>query len=111
MWSVMWYPHRLPYETRAPKGTLAVLRDLTPFSPGYPSLPITHCRFFIIKESFLLYYSESERKSFESNKYFNIHPKVRQPCPKATVGEGPVGMSGDGRGISVVLLLSSQKAG
>uniref|UniRef100_A0A8C0IW25 Pleckstrin homology and coiled-coil domain containing D1 n=2 Tax=Chelonoidis abingdonii TaxID=106734 RepID=A0A8C0IW25_CHEAB len=32
-------------------------------------------RFFIIKESFLLYYSESEKKSFESNKYFNIHPK------------------------------------
>ncbi|KAK7810705.1 hypothetical protein U0070_013756 [Myodes glareolus] len=31
--------------------------------------------FFIIKESFLLYYSESERKSFETNKYFNIHPK------------------------------------
>uniref|UniRef100_A0A2K5CYV3 Pleckstrin homology and coiled-coil domain containing D1 n=1 Tax=Aotus nancymaae TaxID=37293 RepID=A0A2K5CYV3_AOTNA len=32
-------------------------------------------RFFIIKESFLLYYSESEKKSFETNKYFNIHPK------------------------------------
>ncbi|NXI43878.1 PLHD1 protein, partial [Galbula dea] len=32
-------------------------------------------RFFIIKESFLLYYAESEKKSFESNKYFNIHPK------------------------------------
>ncbi|XP_032261302.1 pleckstrin homology domain-containing family D member 1 isoform X2 [Phoca vitulina] len=32
-------------------------------------------RFFIIKESFLLYYSESEKKNFESNKYFNIHPK------------------------------------
>ncbi|XP_023611638.1 pleckstrin homology domain-containing family D member 1 isoform X3 [Myotis lucifugus] len=32
-------------------------------------------RFFIIKESFLLYYSESEKKSFETNKHFNIHPK------------------------------------
>ncbi|NXK97127.1 PLHD1 protein, partial [Formicarius rufipectus] len=32
-------------------------------------------RFFIIKESFLLYYAENEKKSFESNKYFNIHPK------------------------------------
>uniref|UniRef100_A0AAA9TVA1 Pleckstrin homology and coiled-coil domain containing D1 n=1 Tax=Bos taurus TaxID=9913 RepID=A0AAA9TVA1_BOVIN len=32
-------------------------------------------RFCIIKESFLLYYSESEKKSFETNKYFNIHPK------------------------------------
>lgn len=37
-------------------------------------------RFFIIKESFLLYYAESEKKSFESNKYFNIHPKVRSIC-------------------------------
>ncbi|KAM4690032.1 pleckstrin homology domain-containing family D member 1 isoform 2-T2 [Rhinophrynus dorsalis] len=32
-------------------------------------------RFFIIKDSFLLYYSESERRNFESNRYFNIHPK------------------------------------
>ncbi|KAM9708108.1 pleckstrin homology domain-containing family D member 1 isoform 2-T3 [Menidia menidia] len=32
-------------------------------------------RFFIIKDSFLLYYAESEKKSFESNRYFNIHPK------------------------------------
>uniref|UniRef100_A0A8C5QP44 Pleckstrin homology and coiled-coil domain containing D1 n=1 Tax=Leptobrachium leishanense TaxID=445787 RepID=A0A8C5QP44_9ANUR len=32
-------------------------------------------RFFIIKDSFLLYYGESERRSFESNRYFNIHPK------------------------------------
>ncbi|XP_043929935.1 pleckstrin homology domain-containing family D member 1 isoform X2 [Protopterus annectens] len=32
-------------------------------------------RFFIIKDSFLLYYSENERKNFESNRYFNIHPK------------------------------------
>uniref|UniRef100_A0A8C6XV35 Pleckstrin homology and coiled-coil domain containing D1 n=1 Tax=Naja naja TaxID=35670 RepID=A0A8C6XV35_NAJNA len=32
-------------------------------------------RFFIIKESFLLYYAESEKKNFENNRYFNIHPK------------------------------------
>ncbi|XP_072284489.1 pleckstrin homology domain-containing family D member 1 [Pyxicephalus adspersus] len=32
-------------------------------------------RFFIIKDSFLLYYSENERRNFESNRYFNIHPK------------------------------------
>uniref|UniRef100_A0A673IWI4 Pleckstrin homology domain-containing family D member 1-like n=1 Tax=Sinocyclocheilus rhinocerous TaxID=307959 RepID=A0A673IWI4_9TELE len=32
-------------------------------------------RFFIIKESFLLYYAENEKKSFETNRYFNIHPK------------------------------------
>jgi len=37
-----------------------------------------HNRFFIIKESFLLYYAENEKKSFETTKYFNIHPKVRQ---------------------------------
>ncbi|RXM97018.1 RNA-binding protein 25, partial [Acipenser ruthenus] len=33
-------------------------------------------RFFIIKDSFLLYYAENEKKNFETNKYFNIHPKV-----------------------------------
>ncbi|XP_061599379.1 pleckstrin homology domain-containing family D member 1 [Cololabis saira] len=32
-------------------------------------------RFFIIKDSFLLYYAESEKKSFETNRFFNIHPK------------------------------------
>uniref|UniRef100_A0A3Q3W5Y5 PH domain-containing protein n=1 Tax=Mola mola TaxID=94237 RepID=A0A3Q3W5Y5_MOLML len=32
-------------------------------------------RFFIIKDSFLLYYAESERRNFETNSYFNIHPK------------------------------------
>uniref|UniRef100_A0A803SXR6 Pleckstrin homology and coiled-coil domain containing D1 n=1 Tax=Anolis carolinensis TaxID=28377 RepID=A0A803SXR6_ANOCA len=32
-------------------------------------------RFFIIKESFLLYYAENEKKNFENHRYFNIHPK------------------------------------
>nr|XP_020478515.1 pleckstrin homology domain-containing family D member 1 [Monopterus albus] len=32
-------------------------------------------RFFIIKDGFLLYYAESEKKNFETNRYFNIHPK------------------------------------
>ncbi|XP_034015394.1 pleckstrin homology domain-containing family D member 1 [Thalassophryne amazonica] len=32
-------------------------------------------RFFIIKDSFLLYYADSERRNFETNRYFNIHPK------------------------------------
>ncbi|KAF7704685.1 pleckstrin homology domain-containing family D member 1 [Silurus meridionalis] len=32
-------------------------------------------RFFIIKDSFLLYYAESEKRNFEANRYFNIHPK------------------------------------
>lgn len=33
-------------------------------------------RFFVIKDSFLLYYAESEKRSFESSRIFNIHPKV-----------------------------------
>ncbi|XP_051502602.1 pleckstrin homology domain-containing family D member 1-like [Myxocyprinus asiaticus] len=32
-------------------------------------------RFFIIKDSFLLYYAENEKKNFETNRHFNIHPK------------------------------------
>lgn len=32
-------------------------------------------RFFIVKEGFLLYYSESEKKIFDKKGYFNIHPK------------------------------------
>ncbi|XP_010863648.1 pleckstrin homology domain-containing family D member 1 [Esox lucius] len=32
-------------------------------------------RFFIIKDSFLLYYAENEKRSFETNRFFNIHPK------------------------------------
>ncbi|XP_059209053.1 pleckstrin homology domain-containing family D member 1 [Centropristis striata] len=32
-------------------------------------------RFFIIKDSFLFYYAESEKRNFETNRYFNIHPK------------------------------------
>uniref|UniRef100_W5NA39 Pleckstrin homology and coiled-coil domain containing D1 n=1 Tax=Lepisosteus oculatus TaxID=7918 RepID=W5NA39_LEPOC len=36
-------------------------------------------RFFIIKDSFLQYYAENERKNFETNRYFNIHPKVVIP--------------------------------
>jgi len=33
-------------------------------------------RFFIVKEGFLLYYPESESKTFEKSHHFNIHPKV-----------------------------------
>ncbi|KAJ8289114.1 hypothetical protein COCON_G00017730 [Conger conger] len=32
-------------------------------------------RFFIIKDSFLLYYAENEKRNFDTNRYFNIHPK------------------------------------
>uniref|UniRef100_A0A3Q2QBZ6 Pleckstrin homology and coiled-coil domain containing D1 n=1 Tax=Fundulus heteroclitus TaxID=8078 RepID=A0A3Q2QBZ6_FUNHE len=32
-------------------------------------------RFFIIKDSFLLYYAENEKRNFETNRHFNIHPK------------------------------------
>uniref|UniRef100_A0AAQ4QBG7 Pleckstrin homology domain containing, family D (with coiled-coil domains) member 1 n=1 Tax=Gasterosteus aculeatus aculeatus TaxID=481459 RepID=A0AAQ4QBG7_GASAC len=41
---------------------------------GRPSVKWSR-RFFIIKDSFLLYYAESERRNFETNRYFNIHPK------------------------------------
>lgn len=32
-------------------------------------------RFFIIKDSFLLYYAENEKRSFETHRCLNIHPK------------------------------------
>ncbi|XP_002735487.2 pleckstrin homology domain-containing family D member 1-like [Saccoglossus kowalevskii] len=32
-------------------------------------------RFFVVKEGFLLYYSENEKKDFEKKRHFNIHPK------------------------------------
>lgn len=32
-------------------------------------------RFFVVKEGFLLYYNENEKKVFEKRGYFNIHPK------------------------------------
>lgn len=68
------------------------------FPPGCLFLLTTHSRFFIIKESFLLYYSESEKKNFESNKYFNIHPKVSilpHPHPQGHSGEGLMGTMGE----------------
>eukprot|EP00058_Branchiostoma_floridae_P019079 XP_002604568.1 hypothetical protein BRAFLDRAFT_79444 [Branchiostoma floridae] len=33
-------------------------------------------RFFIVKEGFLLYYAEAEKKNFERRRQFNIHPKI-----------------------------------
>ncbi|XP_077997110.1 pleckstrin homology domain-containing family D member 1-like isoform X2 [Glandiceps talaboti] len=32
-------------------------------------------RFFMVKEGFLLYYPENEKKDFEKKRHFNIHPK------------------------------------
>uniref|UniRef100_A0A667YH09 Pleckstrin homology and coiled-coil domain containing D1 n=1 Tax=Myripristis murdjan TaxID=586833 RepID=A0A667YH09_9TELE len=50
-------------------------------------------RFFIIKDSFLLYYAESEKRSFETNRYFNIHPKGVIPLGGCIVAAGEdVGM-------------------
>lgn len=77
-----------PHVSAGPPRTLLSSQETSPFSPGCPSFLTTCSRFFIIKESFLLYYSESEKKSFETNKHFNIHPKVRGPLPRAT-REGP----------------------
>ena len=42
-------------------------------------------RFFVIKEGFLLYYSESEGRTFEKSNLFNIHPKGVIPLGGCTV--------------------------
>ncbi len=34
-------------------------------------------RFFIIKEGFILYYSDSEARQYDKSRMFNTHPKVR----------------------------------
>lgn len=81
-----WSPHM---STRV----LLSFQETSPPFSCFPLLPTTHYRFFIIKESFLLYYSESEKKSFETNKYFNIHPKVRGLSPGHSAG-GPSGNNG-----------------
>nr|XP_015206676.1 PREDICTED: pleckstrin homology domain-containing family D member 1-like isoform X2 [Lepisosteus oculatus] len=44
-------------------------------------------KFFIIKDSFLQYYAENERKNFETNRYFNIHPKELEKLNQALAGE------------------------
>ncbi|XP_046992275.1 pleckstrin homology domain-containing family D member 1-like isoform X2 [Schistocerca americana] len=50
-------------------------------------------RFFMVKEGFLLYYSENEKKSFDKRGYFNIHPKGVLPIggciiqPSSDVGQ------------------------
>lgn len=87
--SQLWHP-------RGPPRALSLSRETSPFFPACPPFPTTCYRFFIIKESFLLYYSESEKKSFETNKYFNIHPKVRGRVPGATAREGPAGAAWGG---------------
>ena len=42
----------------------------------YPFFTFLLLRFFIIKDGFLLYYPENEKKDFEKKQHFNIHPKV-----------------------------------
>ena len=44
-------------------------------------------RFFVIKEGFLLYYSETEGRSFEKSNLFNIHPKGVIPLGGCTVNK------------------------
>ncbi|XP_071962597.1 pleckstrin homology domain-containing family D member 1-like isoform X2 [Antedon mediterranea] len=45
-----------------------------PFGQGSTSNKWTK-RFFIIKEGFLLYYPENEKREFEKRRYFHMHPK------------------------------------
>nr|XP_023691756.1 pleckstrin homology domain-containing family D member 1 isoform X1 [Paramormyrops kingsleyae] len=47
-------------------------------------------RFFIIKDSFLLYYAENEKRNFETNRYFNIHPKGVLPLGGCVVNSNEV---------------------
>ncbi|XP_078590450.1 uncharacterized protein LOC144870343 isoform X4 [Branchiostoma floridae x Branchiostoma japonicum] len=42
-------------------------------------------RFFIVKEGFLLYYAEAEKKNFERRRQFNIHPKGVIPLGDCTI--------------------------
>ncbi|XP_041468371.1 pleckstrin homology domain-containing family D member 1-like isoform X2 [Lytechinus variegatus] len=42
-------------------------------------------RFFIIKEGFLLYYSENEKRDFERKRHFNMHPKGVIPLGGAII--------------------------
>ncbi|XP_072023742.1 pleckstrin homology domain-containing family D member 1-like isoform X3 [Amphiura filiformis] len=42
-------------------------------------------RFFIIKEGFLLYYAENEKRDFERKRFFNMHPKGVVPLGGALV--------------------------
>ncbi|GAB6021701.1 pleckstrin y domain containing, D (with coiled-coil domains) member 1 [Chamberlinius hualienensis] len=42
-------------------------------------------RFFVIKEGFLLYYPENERKGFEKRGHLNIHPKGVIPLGGCTI--------------------------
>ncbi|XP_076834160.1 pleckstrin homology domain-containing family D member 1 [Brachyhypopomus gauderio] len=59
-------------------------------------------RFFIIKDSFLLYYAESEKRNFETNRYFNIHPKGVIPLG------GCVVESRDDQGMPFAMVISHQ---
>jgi hypothetical protein len=43
------------------------------------------CSFFIIKEGFILYYGEAEKRTFERSHHFNIHPKGVIPLGGCTV--------------------------
>ncbi|XP_038072343.1 pleckstrin homology domain-containing family D member 1-like isoform X3 [Patiria miniata] len=42
-------------------------------------------RFFVIKEGYLLYYAENEKKDFDRKRYFNMHPKGVIPLGGALV--------------------------
>ena len=46
---------------------------------------MVYFRFFIIKEGFLLYYPESEKKLFEKRGGFNIHPRGAVPLAGCTI--------------------------
>ena len=44
--------------------------------PLWLLIMVGYFRFFIVKEGFLMYYSDNEEKQFDRSHHFNIHPKV-----------------------------------
>ncbi|XP_014674259.1 PREDICTED: pleckstrin homology domain-containing family D member 1-like [Priapulus caudatus] len=46
---------------------------------------LSFSQFFVVKDGFLLYYPESEKKDFERKRAFNIHPKGVIPLGNVTV--------------------------
>lgn len=48
------------------------------------------CRFFTVKEGFLLYYNDSESKIFDKSHHFNIHPKVKEKAAHLVDSSGGV---------------------
>lgn len=70
-------------------------------------------RFFLVKDGFLMYYAEHEKKEYEKREFFNIHPKGIIPlgeCRMAPVRESghPFCLQVDSHEIDGRLLLAAE---